>query len=97
MKKIYPKLKPKKTKWDGDRIVGCQSTNHVTCKGELWECQRCRKKICWEEGLADDLVDLCDDCWYDVRVLGNEYLSPLEHWKQMYPGMRHFDENQAKD
>jgi len=71
-KKKYPKLKPTKLKWEGDRIVGCQSTNHSECKGELWECERCHKIICSEEGYADDLVDVCDDCWYDIRVSGHE-------------------------
>ena len=70
MKKMYPKLKPTKIKWEGDRIVGCQSTKHTSCKGELWKCERCHKITCWEEG-STDLVDICDDCWYDVRVLGN--------------------------
>jgi len=70
MKKMYPKLKPTKIKWEGNKIVGCQSTNHTSCKGELWECERCHKTICWEEG-STDLVNICDDCWYDVRVLGN--------------------------
>jgi len=70
MKKMYLKLKPIKIKWENDRIVGCQSTSHISCKGELWECERCHKIICWEEG-STDLVNVCDDCWYDVRVLGN--------------------------
>lgn len=69
MKKIYPKLKPTKIKWEGNRIVGCQSTNHTSCEGELWECKRCHEIVCWEEG-STDLIDLCDDCWYDIRVLG---------------------------
>lgn len=69
MKKMYPKLKPTKIKWEGNRIVGCQSANHVSCKGELWECERCHKVICWEEGSVD-LINLCDDCWHEVRVLG---------------------------
>jgi len=73
-----------KTKWKGKRIVGCESTNHTSCKGELWECERCYKKICWEEG-STDLLELCDDCWHDVRFLGHEYLTPLEQWLKMYP------------
>lgn len=77
---MYPKLKPTKIKWDGNRIVGCQSTNHTSCKGELWECERCHKIVCWEEG-STDLIELCDNCWHDVRVLGHEYLTPLERWK----------------
>ncbi|MEW6085597.1 MAG: hypothetical protein AB1607_13480 [Chloroflexota bacterium] len=74
MKKMYPKLKPTKIKWDRNRIVGCQSTDHTSCKGELWECKRCHKVVCWEEGSVD-LIDFCDDCWYDIRVSGksNEF------------------------
>lgn len=71
MKKMYPKLKPTQLKWAGNRIVGCQSTNHNSCKGELWECKRCRKVVCWEEG-STDLIDLCDNCWKEVRVLGHD-------------------------
>ena len=85
MKKMYPKFKPTKIKWDGDRIVGCQSTNHSVCQGELWECERCHKIVCWEEGCADELVDMCDDCWYEIRVLGQEYLTSFERWEIMYP------------
>lgn len=59
------------SKWRGKRIVGCESTNHTSCKGELWECERCHKKICWEEGSVD-LIDLCDNCWHAVRKLGKE-------------------------
>ena len=70
MKKIYLKIQPTKIQWEGKRIVGCQSTNHEECKGELWECRRCHKITCWEEG-STDLIDMCDNCWYDVRVLGN--------------------------
>jgi len=73
-----------KIKWEGERIVGCQSTNHVSCTGDLWECERCNKKTCWEEG-STDLFDLCDDCWYDVRVLKDEYLTLLEHWQEIHP------------
>lgn len=51
-----------KTKWKDNRIVGCESNNHSSCKGELWECERCHKKVCWEEG-STDLLELCDDCW----------------------------------
>jgi len=85
MKNLYPKLKPTKTKWIGDRIIGCQSINHVVCKGELWECERCHKMICWEEGSADGLLELCDDCWHDVRVLGKEYQTRLKQWTKFYP------------
>lgn len=69
MKRMYPKLKPTKTKWEENRIVGCESKNHTSCKGELWECERCHKKVCWEEGSVD-LNNLCDNCWHDVRILG---------------------------
>jgi hypothetical protein len=60
-----------KMKWKGNRIVDCESKNHTSCKGELWECERCHKKVCWEEGSVD-LIDLCDNCWHDVRILGKE-------------------------
>jgi hypothetical protein len=72
------------SKWRGKRIIGCESKNHTSCKGELWECERCHKKVCWEEG-STDLLELCDDCWYDVRVLGQKYLTPLDEWMKMYP------------
>jgi hypothetical protein len=85
MKKTHRNLKSTKIKWVGKRIVGCQSTNHTVCKGELWECQRCHRKICWEEGSADDLVDLCDDCWYDIKVLGHELsIGVVSTWKVKY-------------
>lgn len=60
-KQFYSKNKKKVHK-----IVGCESVNHSVCKGEIWECERCGKKVCWEEGSVD-LIDLCDDCWYDIR------------------------------
>ena len=44
------------------RMVGCQSTNHTVCYGELWQCAVCDKRVCCNEG-SDDHPDLCDDCW----------------------------------
>jgi hypothetical protein len=85
MKKAHDKAKSAKAKWSGDRIVGCQSKNHTVCKGELWECERCHRKICWEEGSVDDLVDFCDDCWYDIKVLGHEFsIGVTSTWKVHY-------------
>lgn len=75
-----------KLQWQRGRIIGCESMNHISCKGELWECERCRKRVCWEEG-SIDLIELCDDCWRDVRVLGQEYLTPLDEWMKMYPNL----------
>jgi hypothetical protein len=49
------------------RIFGCQSSNHSLCRGELWICERCGKRICYEEG-SNDLPDICDDCWVSVRI-----------------------------
>jgi hypothetical protein len=72
------------TKQRGKRIPSCESTNHTSCKGELWECERCHKKVCWEEG-STNLIELCDDCWHDVRVLGHVYLTSMDKWKKMYP------------
>ena len=50
--------------------------------------------VCWEEG-STDLVELCDDCWYEIRVLEHEYLTPVQQWKKIYPNP--FGVNQAKD
>jgi hypothetical protein len=50
------------------RILGCQSKNHTQCKGELWTCEQCGKRVCWEEGSVD-LPEICDNCWVDVREL----------------------------
>jgi hypothetical protein len=84
MRKMYPRLKPIKVKWMGKRIVGCQSANHAVCKGELWECERCHKIICWEEG-STDLPEICDDCWVGVRELGHEYSIGIEStWRLNY-------------
>lgn len=47
---------------EGGRLVGCQSTNHTVCYGELWQCAVCGKTVCCNEG-SDDHPDLCDDCW----------------------------------
>ncbi|MGB7876699.1 MAG: hypothetical protein WBL25_20135 [Anaerolineales bacterium] len=51
------------------RILGCQSDNHSQCREELWICERCGKRICWEEG-SEDLPEICDDCWVEVRQIG---------------------------
>jgi hypothetical protein len=85
MKKGHPNIKSAKTKWVGKRIAGCQSTNHTVCKGELWECRRCHRNICWEEGYDDELVDLCDDCWYDIKVLGHKLsIGVVSTWSLSY-------------
>ena len=85
MKRKYPKLKPTHVIWKGNRIIGCQSTNHAMCNGELWECERCYKVICWEEGCADNLVELCDDCWYDIRVLRQKFsIGNISTWRLDY-------------
>lgn len=85
MKQKYPKPKSSIGKWHGNRIIGCQSTNHTVCEGELWECHRCHKIVCWEEGCADDLIDLCDDCWYDIQVLGQKLsIGNVSTWRLDY-------------
>jgi len=85
MKKKYTKtqqtkLQHLKIQWIGqkvgNRILGCQSTNHASCKGKLWECERCHKIVCWEEG-STDLPEVCDDCWYEIRMSDPEYLADL--------------------
>ena len=50
------------------RILSYQSKNHALCRGELWTCERCEKRVCWEEG-SSDLPEICDDCWFDVIEL----------------------------
>ncbi len=55
------------------RIHGCQSTNHMECRGELWTCEGCGKTVCYNEGNADNYPELCDDCWY--KKTHNEPLS----------------------
>ena len=50
------------------RLAGCQSTNHTTCYGDLWQCARCAKIVCYAEG-TDNLPALCDDCWVTQVVL----------------------------
>jgi hypothetical protein len=43
-------------------MLGCESTNHTQCYGELWQCTTCGKTVCYAEG-TDDHRELCDDCW----------------------------------
>lgn len=38
----------------------CESKNHEECRGEIWQCEKCKKKTCYEEGGEQD--NLCDDC-----------------------------------
>lgn len=47
-------------------IRGCQSLNHSECYGELWQCARCAKTVCYAEGTDND-PDLCDDCWVQTH------------------------------
>jgi len=72
----HKKLENLEIQWIGkkveNRILGCQSINHTSCKGELWECERCHKIVCWEEG-STDLPEVCDDCWYEIRKSDPEY------------------------
>lgn len=44
------------------RMVGCESTTHTACYGELWHCVGCGKIVCYAEG-SDNHLELCDDCW----------------------------------
>lgn len=62
---FYPELSHSTVFEDEDltrRIPGCQSTNHREGYGKLWQCERCRKIICYNEGTDNDL-GLCDNCW----------------------------------
>src|SRR5215210_1602003 len=50
------------------RIVGCESTNHTECYGQLWHCASCGKTVCYAEG-SDHDRELCDDCWAKKYLL----------------------------
>jgi hypothetical protein len=52
------------------RMVGCESTNHPFCYGELWQCAACGKTVCCNEG-SDDHPELCDDCWAALSAQSN--------------------------
>ena len=61
---------------DEYKPTGCESTNHRVpedCYGELWQCSRCGKSICHQEG-STDRPDLCDDCWRIVMLLNGEWI-----------------------
>jgi hypothetical protein len=55
------------------RKLGCQSRNHIDCdvENELWECAKCHRKFCYQDGGADDLPDYCDDCWRMAHLPGS--------------------------
>lgn len=38
------------------------------CKGRTYTCARCRRVVPECEGCADDLPELCDDCWADSHA-----------------------------
>ena len=46
------------------RPTGCESTSHDhdDCRGELWQCEKCGKQVCWADGTDND-PELCDSCW----------------------------------
>lgn len=48
---------------------GCQSTSHThrECWGELRECSRCHRKVCYADGTTND-PDLCDACWSTRKI-----------------------------
>lgn len=56
----------------GGRMVGCQSTNHAFCYGELWQCVGCGKTVCYAEG-TDNHPELCDDCWVQYQAEKDEW------------------------
>jgi hypothetical protein len=50
----------------GPRIhrPGCKSQGHLQCRaGPLWTCRACHRQFCAEDGAADSLPHLCDECW----------------------------------
>lgn len=43
--------------------AACQSQGHVECRaGPLWQCRGCHRRFCMEDGAADALPHLCDEC-----------------------------------
>ncbi|MFN8465463.1 MAG: hypothetical protein U0X20_07930 [Caldilineaceae bacterium] len=50
------------------RRPGCESTNHTQCSGILWQCDRCKRWFCCQEGADDPLRDVCDDCWAQCDI-----------------------------
>jgi hypothetical protein len=46
----------------GSRFAGCQSVHTGPCYGELWQCDSCKKTVCYAEGTTNH-PRLCDECW----------------------------------
>jgi hypothetical protein len=70
-KSLLAKLKRYFDDWyyaNTGRILGCRSKDHTFCKGEIWSCERCRKRVCWEEG-STEMPEICDDCWAEVNLM----------------------------
>lgn len=44
------------------KYMDCESKNHPKseCKGYLWECEKCKRKFCYQE--RDSENNLCDEC-----------------------------------
>lgn len=46
----------------GQTIQGCDNHTHGSCYGELWDCERCKRAICYAEG-SSEKPELCDECF----------------------------------
>lgn len=62
---------PEGQKLDGKKVCDgcyvieqCESENHPEerCYGDIWTCEGCRRKFCYQEGADDEDFELCDDC-----------------------------------
>lgn len=44
--------------------AACQSSGHEECRaGPLWQCSKCRRRLCNEDGGDNGHPGLCDECW----------------------------------
>jgi hypothetical protein len=55
---LYPKL--------------CQQCDDEGCDGPTFFCSGCGKWVSWDKGVADDMPELCDDCWCHVTARREE-------------------------
>jgi hypothetical protein len=45
--------------WLKCKLHLCQECEHC----ETWVCWMCFRRVPWSNGAADDMPDLCDECW----------------------------------
>ncbi len=56
------------------KLAECESENHDTCYEyddgvvDLWQCEKCKKNLCYADGAADSNYELCDSCVADMAT-----------------------------